>query len=201
MIWVVVVCGLALAAFGATAGAALITVSRAELTRAVGHRLRGGTPTLESLAQIDDYLTAASATTSLGVLVVGAAIPSLVAGIGPTRAVVILPLVAMPIVLFVAYLGPRWLTEPRAESVADRVVPMIMTSAAAAQGWQKPVRLLWIDGDHRYASADQTYSASQAPGIDVQSNFARTGGFAHCPASGSGPRPRSVGARTATPTP
>jgi predicted O-methyltransferase YrrM len=34
--------------------------------------------------------------------------------------------------------------------VDEQVVPMIMTSEAAAKGWDKPVRLLWIDGDHRY---------------------------------------------------
>jgi predicted O-methyltransferase YrrM len=34
--------------------------------------------------------------------------------------------------------------------VENQVVPMIMTSEAAAKGWDKPVRLLWIDGDHRY---------------------------------------------------
>jgi hypothetical protein len=28
-----------------------------------------------------------------------------------------------------------------------------MTSEAAAQGWDKPIRLLWIDGDHRYEPA------------------------------------------------
>jgi len=27
-----------------------------------------------------------------------------------------------------------------------------MTSEEAAQGWNKPIRLLWIDGDHRYES-------------------------------------------------
>lgn len=37
--------------------------------------------------------------------------------------------------------------------VDDRVVPLIMTSAAAARGWDKPIRLLWIDGDHRYDAA------------------------------------------------
>jgi hypothetical protein len=46
MIWLVITVGLMVAAFGATAGAALITVSRAELTRAVSRRLRGGTPSL-----------------------------------------------------------------------------------------------------------------------------------------------------------
>jgi predicted O-methyltransferase YrrM len=48
----------------------------------------------------------------------------------------------------------EFLTNLQTTGVADRVVPMIMTSKVAAQGWQKPVRLLWIDGDHRYASAN-----------------------------------------------
>ena len=48
----------------------------------------------------------------------------------------------------------EFLANLQTAGVADRVVPMIMTSEAAAQGWQKPVRLLWIDGDHRYASAN-----------------------------------------------
>jgi CBS domain containing-hemolysin-like protein len=124
MSWVVLGIGLIIAAFGATAGAALLAVSRTELTRAVGRRLRGASPPLASLAQIDEYLTAASATTSLGVLVVGAAIPSLVAGVG-ISSVLLLPLIATPAVLFVAYLMPRSLTEPRAEAVADRVTPIL----------------------------------------------------------------------------
>jgi hypothetical protein len=74
VIWLAIVVGLAIAAFGATAGAALITVSRAELTRAVSRRLRGAVTSLAWLSQVDTYLTAASATTSLGVLVVGAAV-------------------------------------------------------------------------------------------------------------------------------
>lgn len=37
--------------------------------------------------------------------------------------------------------------------VAQGVVPMIMTSEQAARGWNQPVRLLWIDGDHRYEPA------------------------------------------------
>src|SRR6185369_6222916 len=32
--------------------------------------------------------------------------------------------------------------------------------------------------DSRYASAEQTYSPSEAPGIDVQANFSRTGAYA-----------------------
>jgi len=30
---------------------------------------------------------------------------------------------------------------------------MIMNSEKAAHGWSKPIRLLWIDGDHRYEPA------------------------------------------------
>jgi CBS domain containing-hemolysin-like protein len=127
VIWIVVAVGLAVAAFGATAGAALVTVSRAELTRAVGRRLRGATPSLAWLNQIDFYLTAASATTSLGVLLVGAVIPAILAsaGAGAPRLVVILALLAVPVVLVTAYLVPRWLTRHRAESVAERVTPLL----------------------------------------------------------------------------
>jgi magnesium and cobalt exporter, CNNM family len=123
--WLAVILGAALTAFGATAGAALITVSRAELTRAVGRRLRGAASPMVALAQIDTYLTAASATTSLGVLLLGAAIPGLLAGSSAPRIVVGVALIAVPLVLFAAYLVPRWLTQPRAESVADRVIPVL----------------------------------------------------------------------------
>jgi putative hemolysin len=125
MIWLAVMLGVALTTFGAIAGAALITVSRAELTLAVGRRLRGTASSLAGLAQIDDYLTAASATTSLGVLLLGAAVPGLLAGASAPRFVVAVALLAVPLVLFAAYLVPRWLTQPRAESVADRVIPIL----------------------------------------------------------------------------
>ena len=137
MIWLVVVIGVAVAAFGATAGAALVTVSRVELTRAVSRRLRGGTPSLSWLGQIDYYLTAASATTSLGVLLVGAVIPALLAnvGAGTPRLIVVLALLAVPLVLITAYLVPRWLTQPRAESVAERVIPLL-------RPWSRVIGLL-----------------------------------------------------------
>jgi CBS domain containing-hemolysin-like protein len=135
MIWLAIVLGVALTAFGATAGAALITVSRAELTRAVGRRLRGAAASLSGLAEIDRYLTAASATTSLGVLLLGASVPALLAGSRAPRLVVAFVLLAVPLVLFAAYLVPRWLTQPRAESVATRVTPIL-------QPWSRVLGLL-----------------------------------------------------------
>jgi hypothetical protein len=54
MIWFAVMLGVTLTTFGAIAGTALITVSRSELTLAVGRRLRGTSSSLSGLAQIDD---------------------------------------------------------------------------------------------------------------------------------------------------
>jgi predicted O-methyltransferase YrrM len=59
-----------------------------------------------------------------------------------------------------------YLEDTRAEFLAnieqagvdDHVVPMVMTSAAAARGWDKPIRLLWIDGDHRYEAAQLDFT-------------------------------------------
>jgi MMP 1-O-methyltransferase len=42
--------------------------------------------------------------------------------------------------------------------VKDLVVPMVMTSEQAAIGWNRPVRMLWIDGDHRYDAVHLDYS-------------------------------------------
>ena len=44
----------------------------------------------------------------------------------------------------------QFLANIKNAGVEKQIVPMIMNSAAAARGWDKPVRLLWIDGDHRY---------------------------------------------------
>jgi CBS domain containing-hemolysin-like protein len=153
VIWVVVATGLLIAAFGATAGASLITVSRAELTRAVGRRLRGGTPSLGWLARVDADLTAASATTSLGVLIVGAAMPALLAG--STRLLVaLLALVGVPLVLLAAYLVPRWLTLPRAQGVAEWVMPVlrpwsrVLGLLLPARAAKRPtdLRAIWREG-------------------------------------------------------
>jgi len=37
--------------------------------------------------------------------------------------------------------------------VDDLVVPIVKTSQAAAEGWDKPIGFLWIDGDHSYKGA------------------------------------------------
>jgi CBS domain containing-hemolysin-like protein len=170
MTWLAVLLGVALTAFGATAGAALITVSRAELTRAVGRRLRGASSSLGGLAQIDYYLTAASATTSLGVLLLGAAVPGLLAGSSAPRVVVAMAVLAVPLVLFAAYLVPRWLTQPRAESVADRVIP-ILRPWARVLGLLLPARTATRPTDLR-----SIWREGAAVGLEDDGELAMVGG-------------------------
>ena len=45
----------------------------------------------------------------------------------------------------------------KAAGVETHVVPMVMTSEEAAKGWSQPIRLLWIDGDHRYEQVKQDF--------------------------------------------
>ncbi len=154
MIWAVVAAGLVLAVFGATAGGALIVVSRNELTRTVSRRLRGATPSLDALGEIDQYLTAASATTALGVLLLGAAIPALLAGSGAARSLLVLVLVAVPFVLFSGYLVPRWVTQSLPDIGAGRLVAVLRRWAAVlrvvlpARRVNRPqdLRSIWREG-------------------------------------------------------
>jgi CBS domain containing-hemolysin-like protein len=125
MIWIVVLAGFLLTVFGATAGGALIALSRAELTRVVSRRLRGASSSMHSLGEIDFYLTAASATTSLGVLLLGAAVPAVLVGSGAVRSLLLLLLVAVPFVLFSGYLVPRWVTQSLPGGIGDRLVPLL----------------------------------------------------------------------------
>ena len=154
MIWAVVAAGLVLAVFGATAGGALIGLSRDELTRTVSRRLRGAAPSLDALGQIDQYLTAASATTALGVLLLGAAIPALLAGSGAARSLLLLLLVAVPFVLFSGYLVPRWVTQSLPDVGASRLVQVLRRWAAVlrvvlpARRVTRPqdLRSIWREG-------------------------------------------------------
>ncbi len=41
--------------------------------------------------------------------------------------------------------------------IDSQVVSMVMTSEEAVKGWNKPVGLLWIDGDHRYEQVKRDF--------------------------------------------
>ena len=124
MIWLALALGLLLTTFGAAAGAAQMTVSRRELARALSRRLRGAGPPLDWLIEVDARLTAASATTSLGAVLLAAALPAV---LGSTLAISVaaVALMAIPFALAAGYLVPRWLTEPRAEHVLAAIMPIL----------------------------------------------------------------------------
>jgi len=44
----------------------------------------------------------------------------------------------------------EFLANIREAGVETHVVPLVMTSEEAAKKWHQPIRLLWIDRDHRY---------------------------------------------------
>ncbi len=135
MIWTVFLLGLVVAAFGATAGGALVATSRAELARYVAARLRGVPAETGRLGEVETLLVAASSTTALGVLVLGASLPALVVGEGVLPSLGGLVFVGVPVVLAAGYFLPRWLTERRAEAVARAVLP-------ALRPWARFVGLL-----------------------------------------------------------
>ncbi len=45
----------------------------------------------------------------------------------------------------------------KAAGIEDHVIPMVMKSDEAVRGWEKPIRLLWIDGDHHYEAVKNDF--------------------------------------------
>ena len=125
MTWAVFALGLVLATLGATAGSALIATSRAELARFAATQLRGGGMPLARLAEVERILIAASSTTSLGVLLLGAALVGLLAGTGRVTALLVLLLIGIPAVVVGGYLLPRLFATRRAEKALRVTLPVL----------------------------------------------------------------------------
>ncbi len=125
MTWAVFALGLLLATLGATAGSALIATSRAELARFAATQLRGGGMPLARLAEVERLLIAASSTTSLGALLLGAALVGLLAGAGRITSMLVLLLVGIPAVVVGGYLLPRLFATRRAEQALRATLPVL----------------------------------------------------------------------------
>ena len=127
MIWAVMVAGLILAILGATAGSALVATSRTELARFATAQLRGGRSEGFGLVQLERLLVAAASTTSLGVLLLGAALVGLLASVtsGRLPKIALLLLVGVPVVLVGGYLVPRWLAWRRPEGALRWTLPFL----------------------------------------------------------------------------
>ena len=121
MTWVLLLCALVLASLGSAGAAALVTTARISLAEAISRRLRGAQESLDWLAVTERQVVAATAATSLGVALFGAAIPGLVEDATPLEIVLLVFFVAVPITLLGGYLLPRWLTATRAEAVVEQL--------------------------------------------------------------------------------
>ncbi len=117
--------GLLLTVFGATAAAALVTTGRRSLVQAVSRRLRGGQESLAWVEVVDRDLAAAAATTSIGVILMGAVFPAVFAGFTVWRLALVVVVLAVPVVVLSGYLLPRWLSHARAERVVTLAQPVL----------------------------------------------------------------------------
>ena len=125
MIWLLFVLAVVLALFGATAQASVLLTSRSALADAVSRRLRGGTESLAWLEDVERDLAAASVTTSLAVILIGAMLTALVAGTSLVQLGLLLVIGVVPAILFSGFMLPRWLTAPRAEGIAATLGPIL----------------------------------------------------------------------------
>lgn len=125
MIWILFLLAVVLALFGAAAQASLLLTSRSALAEAVSRRLRGGTESLAWLEDVERDLAAASVTTSLAVILIGAMLTALVAGTSLIQLGLLLVIGVVPAILFNGFMLSRWLTAARAESLAATLGPII----------------------------------------------------------------------------
>ncbi len=159
MIGLALLVGLVLTVFGATVGAAQMSVSKRQLAQTLSRRLRGRGPSLDWLLEADDRLTIASSTTSLGVILLAMAVPGV---IGSTFLVSLLgvAVVVMPVALAAGYLIPRWITEPRSEAVLKAVMPIF-------RPWSRVMRLVLPSRQHgRHRDLGPVVREAAAAGAD-----------------------------------
>lgn len=137
MTWILLLLGLAVAIIGSAGAAALVTTARSALAEAIARRLRGGEESLAWLATTERLVVAATAATSLGVTLVGVAIPALFGRVTMGQLALLVLVVVIPATLLGGYLLPRWLTVPKAERVVAALSPFLATWRGLL-GWVLP---------------------------------------------------------------
>jgi CBS domain containing-hemolysin-like protein len=107
------------------------------LAEAIARRLRGGEESLAWLATTERLVVGATAATSLGVTLVGVAIPALFGRVTLAQLALLVLVVVIPATLLGGYLLPRWLTVPKAEQVVGTLSP-ILAAWHGLLGWVLP---------------------------------------------------------------
>ena len=130
MIAIVLLLAVTVTVAGAAYELSLLAVSRTQLTEAVTRRLRGGDAPLAWPVEIERELAAASATTSIGMVMLGVLVPGLVTTESVVQLLVLLLLLAVPFAMLSGYLLPRWLSHGRAERTVSLLRPVVRPWAA-----------------------------------------------------------------------
>ena len=130
MIAILLVIAVTVTLAGAAYELSLLSVSRVQLTEAVTRRLRGGDAPLAWPVETERELAAASTTTSIGMVMLGALIPGLVTTESVIQLFVLLLLLAVPFAMLSGYLLPRWLSHGRAERMVTLLRPAVRPWAA-----------------------------------------------------------------------
>ncbi|MES2305928.1 MAG: CBS domain-containing protein [Gemmatimonadota bacterium] len=130
MNWLLLIAGLAVAFFGSSGAAALVTTARATLSETISRRLRGGDDSLDWVSVTQRQVAASVAATSLGVALVGAVVPGLLGDLLLPQLVPIIAFLLVPTTLLGGYLLPRWFTETRAERTLEWLGPVLRSWSA-----------------------------------------------------------------------
>ncbi|MGA2383486.1 MAG: hemolysin family protein [Gemmatimonadales bacterium] len=126
----VVLLGLALAAYGATASVAALAASRLELTRWVARQLEGHDAAITLLSRPGDVAAAGDALVAVGVAIAGVAAPWALRTTGLATTLTLELVVGVPALAVVAYFIPRAVGRRWPEAVVRSVVPRLRGAGA-----------------------------------------------------------------------
>ncbi len=126
----VVLLGLALAAYGATASVAALAVSRLELTRWVARRLEGRDAAVTLLSRPGDVAAAGDALVAIGIAIAGVAAPWAFRTTGVATTLALELVVGVPLLGLAAYFLPRAVGRRWPEAVARAAVPRLKRAGA-----------------------------------------------------------------------
>jgi len=126
----VVLLGLALAAYGATASVAALAASRMELTRWVARQLEGHDAAITLLSRPGDVAAAGDALVAIGVAIAGVAAPWALRTTGLATTLALELVVGVPALGVVAYFIPRAVGRRWPEAVVRSVVPRLKGAGA-----------------------------------------------------------------------
>lgn len=125
MAWVILGFGLLLAALGSAGTTALVATARRDLAEGISRRLRGASESFDWFAEVDRLVVTAMAILSLGVVLVGLAMPGIFVDASLAELAVLLLLLIIPATVLGGSLLPRLLSSQRADRVAVVVRPLL----------------------------------------------------------------------------